>query len=101
MTRNHFWGTLSLTVLAPALLFGADAEVRTLKGHQGSVLGVAFSPDGKTLASCSRDKTIKLWDTQTGNLQRTLTEHSGDVYDVVFAPKGDLLASGGRDRDIK
>ena len=74
---------------------------RTLEGHTGSVLAVAFAPDGKVLASCSRDGTVKLWDAATGKAQRTLTEHDGDVYAVAFSPKGDLLASGGRDKDIR
>src|SRR5581483_3992969 len=80
---------------------GGDSSVRTLQSHAGSVLGVEFSPDGKLLVSCSRDKTIKFWDPRTGTLLRTLTEHTGDVYDAVFSPKGDLLASGGRDKVIR
>ena len=69
--------------------------------HQGSVLSVAFSPDGKVLASCGRDKTVKLWNVATGELLKTLTEHTGDVYHVTFSRKGDLLASAGRDKMIK
>src|SRR5438128_1557550 len=101
MSQTYPFATFTLTILIPALLLGGDAAPRKLKGHQGSVLGVAFSPDGKILASCSRDKTIKLWDPATGELQRTLTEHTADVYDVTFSPKGNLLASAGRDKTIK
>src|SRR5437660_7014806 len=94
-------GSLMLIVLVPALLRGADAEPRTLKGHQGSVMAVAFSPDGKLLASSSRDKTIKLWDVATGALKRTLTEHTADVYDVTFSPKGNWLASASADKTVR
>src|SRR5438309_1306105 len=91
---------LLATLFLPALL-AAEPEVRKLKGHEGSVMAVSFSPDGKVLASCSRDKTIKLWDVATGELKQTLTEHTAGVYDVTFSPKGDLLASGSRDKTIK
>src|SRR5262245_48116987 len=93
--------SLLLTMLAPAIVLGADAEPRTLNGHEGSVLSVAFSPNGTVLASCSRDKTIKLWHVASGKLKRTLTDHAADVYSVTFSPKGDLLASGSGDKSIK
>ncbi|MBD2678357.1 MULTISPECIES: AAA family ATPase [Nostoc] len=76
-------------------------EVNTLEGHSSSVLSVAFSPDGKTLASGSNDKTIKLWDVSTGKAIKTLTGHSSRVYSVVFSPDGKTLASGSNDNTIK
>jgi WD40 repeat protein len=46
--------------------------ITTLEGHSGSVWSVAFSPDGRRLASASRDQTIKVWDTATGSCTTTL-----------------------------
>jgi WD40 repeat protein len=58
------------------------------------VNAIAFSPDGKTLATASEDKTVRLWDIQTGKLFQTLAGHSGPVLAVQFSPDGQQLASG-------
>ncbi|MEH2151563.1 nSTAND1 domain-containing NTPase, partial [Nostoc sp.] len=76
-------------------------EVNTLEGHSREVNSVGFSPDGKTLASGSEDKTIKLWDVSTGKAIKTLTGHSSRVYSVGFSPDGKTLASGSEDKTIK
>ena len=68
-------------------------ERAVLTGHTNDVLSVAFSPDGQTLASGSRDDTVRLWDVATGTLQQTLT-HTGSVTSVAFSPDGQTLASG-------
>ncbi len=65
-------------------------ELRDTFGSGGSVLSIAFSPDGNTLVT-GNSQTIQLWNTQTGNLRETLTG-SGDF--VAFSPDGRTLASG-------
>ncbi|MFB2833045.1 NB-ARC domain-containing protein [Floridanema evergladense] len=74
---------------------------KLLKGHTGWVRSVAFSPDGEVLASSSSDRTIKLWDYQTGECLRTYTGHQGSVYSIAFSPTGDLIVSGSGDRTVK
>ena len=68
------------------------AEVALFTGHT-KVNSVAFSPDGKTLASGSDDHTVRLWDVRTGELLHTLEEHTYLVLSVAFSPDGKTLAS--------
>ena len=54
-------------------------------------------PDGKTLASASWDKTIHLWDVETGERRKTFIGHTDWVWSVAFSPDGETLVSGSRD----
>ena len=71
-------------------------ELDLLADHTGSVNVLAFSPDGKTFASGSRDTTICLWDITTNRLLSTLSGHTASVDTLVFSPDGATLASASR-----
>jgi WD40 repeat protein len=76
-------------------------DILTLKGHAGGVYSVAFSPDGRRLATASDDGTVKVWDSQTGQDTLTLKGHGGAVWSVAFSPDGKRLASGSEDSTVK
>lgn len=75
--------------------------IRTFRGHKGRVLSVAFDPQGGSLASGSSDRTIKLWDVQSGELLRTLKGHEKQIWSVAFDPAGEILASGSDDFTVR
>jgi WD40 repeat protein/tetratricopeptide (TPR) repeat protein len=75
-------------------------EVNRLEGHKDIVWDVNFSPDGKLLASGSRDKSVKIWRTD-GSLLQTLKGHDESITSLTFSPDGSLLASASRDNTVK
>src|SRR3954447_3921334 len=121
MQRAVAWLVVAcLEVLSLSPLSAQELRLRdTLKGHTSPVWFVAYSPDGKTLASGSGptirlatpdgktsgsgtgEPTIKLWDVPAKKERATLKGHAGMVASVAVSPDGKTLASGSHDRTVK
>src|SRR3954452_20467264 len=81
---------------------GAVARVGTTRlRHDRMVIGLAYSPDGKYIASAGWDNLVRLWDAKTGKEVRRFEGHKGPVYGVTFSPDGKRLVSNGQELTIR
>ena len=87
--------------LCPSLTQAGGALLRTLSGHSDSVFDVTVSPDGQFIISASWDKTLKVWDLETGKELRTLSGHSEFVHGVAVSPDGQFIISASWDKTLK
>ncbi len=72
-----------------------------MDAHAQGATALAFSPDGRILATAGGNGLIRLWDPDTGDQRIALTGHAGEVLCLAFAPDGRTLASAGEDQVIR
>ncbi|HAO11368.1 MAG TPA: hypothetical protein DCQ51_09410, partial [Planktothrix sp. UBA8407] len=75
--------------------------VKTLIAHTWVIYGVAITPDGKNIVSCSEDQTIKIWNLETGELEKTLIGHTGEVTAIAISSDGQRIVSGSSDKKVR
>jgi WD40 repeat protein/tRNA A-37 threonylcarbamoyl transferase component Bud32 len=76
-------------------------ERLTLRGHEGAVCAVSFSPDGRRIVSASADRTLKVWDASTGHETLTIEGQLDQISSVAFSPDGSRIASGSADGELR
>src|SRR5205823_4323707 len=102
----HVWEVGSLATSPPEIPKEAaeqkkDVEQLRLTGHKGQVWSVSVSADGKRLLTSSSDKTLRLWDTDTGKCLCVFEGHTGRIVGAALSPDGRRVLSGSGDRTVR
>jgi ribosome assembly protein 4 len=79
----------------------SNKPIARMTGHQALVTQVVFSPDGRWIASCSFDKSVKLWNASTGAFVASFRGHVGSVYQIAFSADSRFLVSASKDATVK
>ena len=77
------------------------APIKRMTGHQGLIFHIAFSPDGRYLASASMDKKVKLWNGKNGDFITVFHGHVGAVYQIAWSADSNYFVSGSKDSTLK
>ena len=80
---------------------GGGKPVRDLLESGDCLFAVAFSPDGKQVAAAGADRTIRIWEVETGKGMTTIEDHADWIFDLAFSPDGKRIASASRDKTSK
>ena len=77
-------------------------KIAALRSYNGNTVGcVAFSPDGRRLATSGMGHCVVVWDLESGRESLTFRGHRDQVLSLAFSPEGDRLASGSRDGTVR
>jgi WD40 repeat protein len=79
----------------------ADARLAVLSGHDGPVIGAAFSPDGTRVITASGDRTARVWDIATATQLAVLSGHSNGLFTAEFSPDGQRIVTASVDRTAR